>query len=115
MAGINPIHRGGLQVIELEKGGFIASFYKSEEHQELLEKAKQLVDENRDSIADALCETFAEEYESDCENEFARMLSLYLALSEKERAVADNVFTHLCGWSFITLVQKALERMSEEE
>ena len=114
MTGIEPIHQGNLQVFELDNGGFIASFYEAEKHQDALEKAKQLMDEDRDIIADALCETFAEEYESDCENEFARMLSLYSAMSEKERAVADNVFTHLCGWSFITLVQKALERMNDE-
>jgi hypothetical protein len=50
--------------------------------------------------------TLMEEIASDRENESEKLLRYYLRCNRQERAVVNNIFLYVCGWTFPTLLKK---------
>jgi hypothetical protein len=55
-----------------------------------------------------LANTFLESYRSDDEWYWPALIKMYLENPEY-RDVIDNVFVHLCGWSFAKLIEDTVE------
>jgi hypothetical protein len=46
------------------------------------------------------------EIESDRENESRKLLSYYMRCNRQEKAVVNNVFLYICGWTLPTILKK---------
>lgn len=54
--------------------------------------------------------TFAEEFDSDSENESRALLRFYKHGDAVTRKAVDWTLMYLCGWTLETLIEKAKER-----
>jgi hypothetical protein len=61
-------------------------------------------DEHMEEKISNIIPTLMEEIASDRENESEKLLRYYLRCNRQERAVVNNIFLYVCGWTFPTIL-----------
>jgi hypothetical protein len=55
---------------------------------------------------DNIIPTLMEEIASDGKNESKKLLLYYVRCKRQEKAVVNNIFLYICGWTFPTILKK---------
>lgn len=102
----------GIQSAKTGNGYLIPTFYNAESEKKLKEYIR--IAEDGEDIDATLMEVFTEQYATDGDCELNRIIGLYDEATDSEKAIMDNTFVSLCGWSLPTLIGMCLEKYKEE-
>lgn len=70
----------------------------------------------KDALSDKVWEAFEDAYGSDCEcpnKKVKRIARQYMDSENGTRQIIDDLFITLCGWSFLTLVERTMNNMAD--